>query len=94
VSLILDALRKADSQRGRGSVPDLHAQPAPAPRLEASWWSRPRPWQWALAGMALGLAVALTAYLAGRQLPVQPVASGSRGPKSSPEVANATETPV
>jgi general secretion pathway protein B len=94
VSLILDALRKADSQRGRGSVPDLHAQPAPAPGIEASWWSRPRPWLWALAGTTLVLAVALSAYLAGRQLPFQPVASGSRGATASPQVAPPASMPV
>jgi len=31
VSLILDALRKAEAERERGSVPSLHSQPVVSP---------------------------------------------------------------
>lgn len=60
MSYILDALRKADAERERGSVPGIHAQPLaggsapPVPR-RAPW-----PWPWIGAGsLALLLVLAL-----------------------------------
>ena len=47
MSYILEALRKADAERERGTVPDLHAQllpgapveeDIPAPRGTRWWW--------------------------------------------------------
>jgi len=71
VSLILDALRRADSERERerGAVPGLHAQQVavapPAPALAGA-----RPWLWLLAAAATGLLAALTAwFVAGRDTP-------------------------
>lgn len=58
MSYILDALRKADAERERGSVPGIHAQPLaggsapPVPR-RAQW-----PWPWIGTG-ALALVLAL-----------------------------------
>src|SRR5690606_6812904 len=69
MSLILDALRKAESERQRGQAPDLFAAAPPQPA------GAPRPWRawggYALAGL---LAVAL-AFLVWRQakLPATPV---------------------
>jgi len=64
VSLILDALRKADADRGRGAVPDLHAQPVlPQPPQEPA----PAPgWRWAAAGAAAALAIAVALWLLAR----------------------------
>lgn len=42
MSYILDALRRAEAERGRGSVPGLHTQSVAAPRTEShspgNWW--------------------------------------------------------
>lgn len=60
MSYILDALRRADSERERGSVPHLHANPAPADRAdEDGTVQRPRSWSWVLAALGLVLLGAL-----------------------------------
>lgn len=56
MSYILDALRRAESERARGQVPGLHDQPA-LPAATVARGSRPI---WVLAS-ALGLALALVA---------------------------------
>jgi general secretion pathway protein B len=55
VSLILDALRRADSERERGSVPGLHAQPVPmaSSPAPASAGRRHGVWLAAVAGAVL-----------------------------------------
>lgn len=62
MSYILDALRKADAERERGSVPGIHAQPvfagAPATRAQQAAWPA---WAWAV----VAAAVALTLGVAG-----------------------------
>ena len=73
MSYILDALRKADAERARGALPDLHTQPV----LHPSSTRAPRlPW---LLGGAAALAVAvlvavLTGALLTRREAAQPVA--------------------
>lgn len=68
MSLILDALRKADSERERGSVPGLHSQPlvplsAETPKKPVS---RPH-WLFIGIGVAVGLALAATWVMVGRE---------------------------
>lgn len=88
MSLILDALRKSESERQRGQAPDLFAAAPPQPA------SRPRPWRawggYALAGL---LAVAL-AFLVWRQakLPATPVTG--EAPAVAPAETAATESAV
>ena len=54
MSYILDALRRADSERERGSVPHLHANPVPADRADEEGAARrARPGLWMLAALAL-----------------------------------------
>jgi general secretion pathway protein B len=61
VSLILDALRKADAERERGSVPSLHSQPVAPLSAAAPPKARARPnWLWIAIGIAVGLAGAAT----------------------------------
>lgn len=71
MSLILDALRRADSERERerGAVPGLHAQQvAVAPEAPAP--AGARPWLWLLVAAATGLLAALAAwFVAGRDTP-------------------------
>jgi len=73
VSLILEALRKADAERERGSVPGLHAQPVPPVSVETAVRAPPRPLLWTALGAAFGLVVAVTWYLAARD-PASPSA--------------------
>lgn len=60
MSYILDALRRADAERERGAVPNIHAQPYAAPSGEADAPRATPPWLWivlallALAVLALG----------------------------------------
>lgn len=86
MSLILDALRKADSERERGSVPGLHAHPLPALAAEPAQASRKRAWQWALAGLAV--AGALAWYVAARDAGWAPAESPP--PKAVPGSARAS----
>lgn len=61
MSLILDALRKADAERVRGSVPSLHSHPVPplsAGRPPAS--ATRSTWPWIAIGVAVGLVGAAT----------------------------------
>jgi general secretion pathway protein B len=75
VSLILDALRKADSERERGSVPGLHAQPVPPLSVEPPAPAKSQPLLWIVIGATVGLASAFGVYLAGREHPPAPVAT-------------------
>jgi len=67
MSYILDALRRADSERERGGVPGLHTQPMAANTDdEGETPSRGlRPWQWVAIGLAIGLAAMLAWQAAG-----------------------------
>ena len=59
MSYILDALRRADSERERGAVPGLHAQSMradPGDLHARPWWGQP--WAWVGAGVCGGLLVA------------------------------------
>ncbi|MBC7955599.1 MAG: hypothetical protein H7Y33_06995, partial [Cytophagales bacterium] len=57
MSYILDALRRADSERERGAVPNLHAKPAPGALADADdddgERRRPQPLVWAVIGLLL-----------------------------------------
>lgn len=46
MSYILDALRRADAERERGAVPNIHAQPYAAPSGEADAPRTTPPWLW------------------------------------------------
>jgi general secretion pathway protein B len=70
VSLILDALRKADAERERGSVPSLHSQPVVSPSVGILSRPKVRPlWLWIAAGAAFGLVGAVTWVMTGRLAP-------------------------
>ncbi len=56
MSFILEALKKADAERDRGAVPDLHAQAMlPEAAFEGDSGGRARPWLWLLAGAGVAL---------------------------------------
>ena len=60
MSYILDALRRADSERERGAIPGLHTQAVPAGGGDAEAEARPGPWKW-LVGAAI---IALLCWVA------------------------------
>jgi general secretion pathway protein B len=105
VSLILDALRRADAERERErhTVPGLHAQHAPAFMLETPLPAQRQPWLWPVVVATTGLAAALVAWLIlGRQAPretaaavlaEQPLASApaASAPLSAPDAAAVRE---
>ena len=88
MSYILDALRRADSERERGAIPDIHAQAVPLLADEEPAPRRLSPWVWG------GAAAAVIALLAGalvwalnRQ---EPAASRLATPGSAPVVPGPT----
>ena len=96
MSYILEALRKADAERERGAVPDLHAQLLPPGAAEAQT-EPPRtsvlPW------LAVGVLLAIVAggawYLLGRDEPAAvaiapPVAASAVPAASAPQAVAST----
>jgi len=69
MSYILDALKRADAERERGTVPGLHAQPAPLAASGARVPGRLKPLAWAGAGAAVLLLAALAWRLTAREAP-------------------------
>jgi len=53
MSYILDALRRADSERERGAVPGIHAQPVPITSEQDGRSPRIKPWMWGGFGVAM-----------------------------------------
>ena len=79
MSYILDALRRADSERDRGAVPDVHARQVPmaAGQDEPAHASLP-PWAWVGAALLVLLIGALAWLLIGRG-PVREVVAAGPG---------------
>jgi general secretion pathway protein B len=93
VSLILDALRKADAERERGSVPSLHSQPLAATAPSAPRKPRARPsWLWVAIGVAIGLAGAATWVMVGSDAP--PPNAAARPERSPPGIPAAAPPPA
>jgi general secretion pathway protein B len=70
MSYILDALRKADAERERGTVPGIHAQPMFAGAAQTGPARTARPWVWALvAALMAALVAALVWALMSRGAP-------------------------
>lgn len=99
MSYILEALKKAEAERNRGGVPDLHAQ---ANALTAAYDDDPappaRPWLWAVAGAAVVLAALLAWRLGSSEPPPAAVPSTPPSPLPVPPPASpppaATPAPV
>ena len=69
MSYILDALRRADAERDRGSVPGLHTQPAPLASSDDLPPRRPPAWLWPAGGVTVALLAALVWWALGRDTP-------------------------
>ena len=81
MSLILDALRKADAERERGSVPSLHSQPVVSPSVGALSRPKVRPnWLWIAVGAGLGLVAAATWVMTGRNAPAPSAVTTNAAP--------------
>jgi general secretion pathway protein B len=96
MSYILDALRRADSERERASIPGLHTQAVPQGSADGKTAHGSRPWVW----LALGVAVVLVGQGLGRWLlhdepPTPPHAGpGSPPPPGAPLAAAETLKPA
>lgn len=92
MSLILDALRKADAERERGSVPGLRSQPV-VPLSEASAAAK-RParvgWPAIAIGVAVGLALAGTWAMLGRDSQRHDTVPAARGAPNAETVQTGT----
>ena len=91
MSYILDALRRADSERERGSVPGLHSQQMAPVSPDARPTPSARPWPWIVTGLSLGLMIPL-AWLALSR--VEPRAPATPAVEPPPAVAMAPTTPA
>ena len=93
MSYILDALRKADAERERGSVPSIHAQPAFAGARPAGPVPASRPWLViAMIGTLIALVAAMAAYLLFGRGPSSEVAKPAAPPPNT--VTAAPPAPV
>jgi general secretion pathway protein B len=97
MSLILDALRKAESERQRGAVPGLHGVTAP-PTPEPAAGSRPRgltPLRVALGILGLVMGSALVGWLARPSAgPPLPVAAAPSTPPAAVPAAEPAPLPL
>jgi general secretion pathway protein B len=86
MSLILEALRKADAERERGAVPGLHAQPVPPVPVENAPAPSARPWLWAVLGLGAGVVAATVFYLLmrGNPAPAVTTAASAAAPAPAP----------
>ena len=100
MSYILDALRKADAERARGAVPDLHAQPVLRSSAGTAPASGAQPWAWAAGAVAVtavcGLAWALLTRDPGREsaAAAATAAPGAAGASVSATAQAPVPTPV
>ena len=95
MSYILDALRRADSERERGSVPKLHANPAPADliddeRVGPRWHA----WAWGAIAISLLLLGALASQWLSRDGRELSSPSAAPPPSAAPVPQAATPPPA
>jgi len=94
MSYILDALRRADSERERGAVPSLHSKQMPEALADADDDVEPRrrvqPLHWAVGALSLALVGVLLWLFLGRDSP-EPAAAPV--PSAPPPLATAMPAP-
>lgn len=67
MSYILDALRRADAERERGAVPNLHAQSVQTMEPDDEPRRKGKPMMWVVAGLSLALVASLAWQFLGRE---------------------------
>ena len=88
MSYILDALKRAESERERGGVPGLHSQPEPLRRPIAASRAVVKPLAWAGAALALALSGVLVWRSAGFGLVPGAIGASMPGIAASPPAAS------
>ena len=73
MSYILDALRRADAERERGTIPGIHAQSVPAGSSGDVSGRRATPLVWVIVGLSLALVAALAWNMVGQDAPRESV---------------------
>jgi len=73
MSYILDALRRADAERERGTIPGIHAQSVPAGSSGDASRRRATPLVWVIVGLSLALVAALAWNMVGQDAPRESV---------------------
>ncbi len=97
MSYILDALRRADSERERGAVPSLHAKQLPetlADEDEDERGGRAQPLLWAVIGLSLVLAAVLAWQFMGSSSPEPVIPPVAVAPAAAPVMAPAVVAPL
>src|SRR5687768_196597 len=94
MSYILDALRRADSERERGTVPSIHAQPVPVGSADPRPHRPGKAWPWVVVGLSAGLAVPLAWQLLGRGGEPDPIDSLPVAAAPAPAPARAAAAPA
>lgn len=94
MSYILDALRRAESERERSNVPGLHANPIPADHADDDEAAAPaRRWLWGAAALALS-AAGLATWLLWPAAAPAPVQLASAPPFPPPPVQHPPVAPL
>lgn len=95
MSYILDALRRADSERDRGTVPGLHTQPVPVNVADADADTERRPRLWIGLVVAAFLALlSAVAWLLMERSATQDLSSAQTPAASTATVATVTPPPL
>ena len=96
MSYILDALRRAEAERGRGGVPGLHSQAVPVPgAAQVPERTAASPWLMASAGVAVAaVAVAGTWWVMQRPAPAPVVVAAAPAPAPAAVPAAPQPAPV
>lgn len=93
MSYILDALRRADSERARGTVPGIHTQPYRPDAADAPRPARGKPWMWTLAGFVAALLLGIAAWrMFGPEAPREVAAAAPAAPP--PPIAGPAPAPT
>ncbi len=98
MSLILDALRKADAERERGAVPGLHAQPVAGDDdgddAQGSSKRSGLAWLWPIVGALVGLLVLVAGWhVISPSAPVPPAVAPMSAPLAPPPATTAATAP-
>ncbi|MEY8876495.1 MAG: hypothetical protein AB9M60_08305, partial [Leptothrix sp. (in: b-proteobacteria)] len=95
MSYILDALRKADAERGRGRLPGLHSQGGTPVYVDRRLLHGANPWLWIVAGLIALLVLLVGAWLAGRTSgPAAPPTPVAASPATASPTASTTPSPT